>query len=277
MIKIPPVSSICSILLGGAVALVSTASFAIDIISTQNPAALFLDIAVMSVSYLTVWQGVKYTTLDRVAAQNADTAFDNRVKPLITLLTQNAGQLASLQEDVMRTDKKVDTALDYVMQMQNMDAEKVMIVPGVSFKFISKILVLIMFTFAALVYVSSYPLGIVHYFIMVVYLCWWGIITAEYKMLGSLTAWVWALAPILIIPSVGILMTAIYGLNIMIGILFLFLFIYIYMYFTWASYVTTGYKLIDLKPVMFMLRQRFKRDKKEADTMYAKELQELVK
>jgi len=275
--KLPPISSISSIILGGAVALVSTASFLIDLISTQNPMAILIDIAVMTVSYLTVWQGIKYTTLDRIASQNADTNFDNRVKPLIALLTQTAGKVDSLQEDVMRTDKKVDTTLDYVMKMQNMDAEKVMIVPSISFKFISKMLVLIMFTFAALVYVSSYPLGVVHYFIMVIYLCWWLIITIEYKMFGSMTAWVWALIPILIIPSVGIIMSAIYGLNIMIGLLFLFLFIYIYTYFTWASYVTTGYKLIDLKPIMFVLRQRFGREKKEADSMYVKELQELVK
>jgi len=265
--KLPPISSISSILLGGAVALVSTASFAIDLINTRNPAALGIDLTVMAISYLTVWQGIKYASFDFIATKNANTAFDARVEPLIKLLTETAGKVDSLQEDVLRTDKKVDTTLDYVMNSQNMDASKVMIVPGVSFKFISKLLVLIMFSFASLVYISSYPLGIVHYFIAVIYIAWWFTITSEYNLFGNTAVWLWGIAPILIIPSVGIIMSAIYGLNIMIGILYLFLFIYVYSYFTWASYVTTGYKLIDLKSILYTIRNRMKKDK----------LQEMVK
>lgn len=275
--NLPPASSISSILLGGAVALVSTASFAIDLINTRNTVALAIDIIVMSISYLTVWQGIKYTSLDQIATKNANTAFDTRVEPLIKLLTETAGKVDSLQEDILRTDRKVDTTLDYVMKSQNMDASKAMIVPGVSFKFISKLLVLIMFSFASLVYISSYPLGIVHYFIAVIYISWWFTITSEYKQFNNTVAWVWGIAPVLIIPSVGIIMSAIYGLNIMIGILYLFLFIYIYTYFAWASYVTTGYKLIDMKPIVYMIRNRLKKDKKEAETKYFSELQELVK
>lgn len=275
--KIPPPSSISSILLGGAVALVSTASLTIDLINTRNPVALAIDIAVMTISYLTVWQGVKYASFDYIATKNANTAFDSRVEPLIKLLTETAGKVDSLQEDVLRTDKKVDTTLDYVMKSQNMDASKAMIVPGVSFQFISKLLVLIMFSFASLVYISSYPLGIVHYFIAVIYVCWWFVITQEYKQFNSSVSWIWGIAPVLIIPSVGIIMSAIYGLNIMIGILYLFLFIYVYTYFTWSSYITTGYKLIDMKPIVYMIRNRLKKDKKEVENKYFNELQGLVK
>lgn len=275
--KLPPASSISSILLGGAVALVSTTSFAIDLINTRNPVALAIDIAVMTVSYLTVWQGIKYTNFDQIAHRNATTAFDSRVEPLIKLLTETAGKVDSLQEDVLRTDKKVDTTLDYVMKSQNMDASKAMIVPGVSFQFISKLLVLIMFSFASLVYISSYPLGIVHYFIAVIYVCWWGVITSEYKQFNSSVAWIWGIAPVLIIPSVGLIMSAIYGLNIMIGILYLFLFIYIYSYFAWASYMTTGYKLIDMKPIVYIIRNRLKNDKRQAEKKYFKDLQGMVK
>jgi len=275
ILKLPPISAICSVLLGGTVAFVSTASFVIDMINTRNIVALAIDIIIMAISYLTVWQGINYAVLDRRAKKNQEDAFDNRVKPLIQLLTETVGKVNALEEDVLKTNLMVKTTLDYVTKAQNMDASKMMILPGASFKFISKILVLIMFTFSALVYVSSYPLGMVHYFIAGMYVAWWAVITAEYKLFGNTKAWIWAISPILIIPTTGIVMSAVYGLNIMIGILFLFLFIYVYSYYTWASYLITGYKLLDLKPVVFQIRQKF--GKKQEVQIDIEELRSLTK
>jgi hypothetical protein len=147
----------------------------------------------------------------------------------------------------MQTNRRVDTTLDYVTKMQDMDASKVYIFPGASFKFITKVLVVIVFTFSALIFVVEYPLGIVHYFVLVIYLIWWALITSEYKLFNDKTAWVWALAPIMTVPVGGIILDAAWGPNIMIGILFFILFFYIYFYYSWAAYVTVGFKLIDLK------------------------------
>jgi hypothetical protein len=146
------------------------------------------------------------------------------------------------------------------MRSQDMDTTRTFILPGVSFKFISKILVLIFFTSSALVYASSYPLGIIHYFILAIYLTWWVFITAEFKLFGNSTAWTWAIAPILIIPSVGIIMSAIYGINNLIGIMFFALLFYVYFYYSWASFVATGYKLIDLKTAISEIKEKIKRN-----------------
>ncbi len=259
-IKLAPISSICSILLGGIIALISTFSFIVDILTTRNPIALLIDIVVMTLSYLTVWQGVYYTILDRIAKEKMEEQWDHRIQPILNLLTETSGRIDSIEEEIVRTNQKLNTALDYTMRSQDMDASRVFILPGASFKFISKILVLIFFTFSSLVYVSSYPLGIVHYFILAIYLTWWVFITAEFKLFNSSTAWTWAIAPILVIPAVGIIMSAIYGLNIMIGILFLALLLYVYFYYSWASFVATGYKLIDLKAVIRETKERIKKN-----------------
>jgi membrane protein insertase Oxa1/YidC/SpoIIIJ len=187
--------------------------------------------------------------------------WDHRIQPILDLLTETSGRIDSIEKEMVRTNQKVNTTLDYFMRSQDMDASRTFILPGTSFKFISKILVLIFFTFSALVYVSSYPLGIVHYFILAIYLTWWGFITAEFKLFSNSTAWTWAIAPILIIPAVGIIMSAIYGLNIMIGILFLALLLYVYFYYSWASFYATGYKLIDLKPVIREIIEKIKKNK----------------
>jgi hypothetical protein len=257
-IKLAPISSISSILLGGIIALISTFSFIVNIITTQNPIALLIDIFVMTLSYLTVWQGIYYSILDRIAKEKMEEEWDYRMTPILNLVTETSGRIDSIEEELVTTNQKLNTTLDYVMRSQDMDTTKIFILPGVSFKFISKILVLIVFTSSALVYASSYPLGIIHYFILAIYLTWWVFITAEFKLFGSSTAWTWAIAPILIIPSVGIIMSAIYGINILIGIMFFALLFYVYFYYSWASFVATGYKLIDLKPVISELKEKLK-------------------
>ncbi len=258
--KLPRISSICSILLGGIIAFISTASFIIDIISTQNPVAIAIDLLVMAVSYLTVWQGVYFTIADRIAKERMEEQWEYRVSPLLNLLTETAGKVDAIEKDIASTNLKLNTTMEYLMNSKDMDASKAFILPGASFRFVSKVLVLIFFTFASLVYVSSYPLGIVHYFIMVIYLTWWIFITSEYRLFGSTTAWIWGIAPVLVIPAAGIILSAVYGLNIMIGVLFVAMLVYVYSYYTWASYTTTGYKMIDLKPVIYQIRQRVRKD-----------------
>lgn len=274
-IKLAPVASISSILLGGIIALISTFSFIVNILTTRNPIALMIDIFVMALSYLTVWQGVYYTVLDRIAKEKMEEQWEYRIQPILNLLTETSGRINSIEEEMARTNQKINTTLEYFMRTEDMDASKAFILPGVSFKFISKILVLIFFTFSALVYISSYPLGIVHYFILVIYLAWWVFITAEFKLFSSSISWIWAITPVLIIPAAGIIMSAVYGLNIMIGILFLALLLYVYFYYSWASYVATGYKLIDLKSAIHEMNEILK--KKIQESIKSDELRDMKK
>jgi hypothetical protein len=236
----------------------------VDILTTLNPIALLIDIVVMTLSYLTVWQGIYYSILDRIAKEKMEEQWDHRITPILNLLTETSGRIDSIEDEMVTTNQKLNTTLDYFMRSQDMDASMTFILPGTSFKFISKILVLIFFTSSALVYVSSYPLGIVHYFILAIYLTWWVFITAEFKLYDNSIAWTWGIAPIMIIPAIGILMSAIYGLNIMIGILFFALLLYVYFYYSWASFVATGYRVIDLKPLISEIKERIKKKKQQS-------------
>lgn len=274
--KIAPISSIASILLGGILALISTLSFVVDIIATRNISALVLDIVVMSISYLTIWQGFYYTILDRIAKEKSEEDWNNKIKPIISMIAETSGKVDAIEQEMGHMSLKVDNTLNYIIKAQDMDATNMFIVPGVSFKFLCRILILIFFTFSSLVYVSSYPLGIVHYFILAIYITWWIFITLEFKLFDKLAAWIWVLGPIMTIPTVGIIMSAIYGLNIMIGIFFLVMLIYVYSYYSWSSYITTGYKPIEIKPIAYMIKNKLF-DKKIKSTDDNNELQELIK
>lgn len=236
-----------AILLGTVVGLFATLSLIIDVFVLDNLTGTLIDLVIMGFSYMTAWIGVRHVLMQKIANDKMDKEWDYKIKPLMNMLTDTVGRINAMETQVMQTNRRVDTTLDYVTKMQDMDASKVYIFPGASFKFIAKVLVVVVFTFSALVYVAEYPLGIVHYFILILYLMWWALLTSEYKLFNNKTAWIWALAPIMIVPVGGIILDAAWGPNIMMGILFGLLFLYVYFYYSWAAYVTVGFKLIDLK------------------------------
>ncbi len=81
---------------------------------------------------------------------------------------------------------------------------------------------------------------------MVIYLMWWALFTSEYGLFENKNAWIWALVPIMVVPTGGIIIDATLGVNNMVGILFFTMFIYVYSYYSWAAYVTTGFRLLDI-------------------------------
>ena len=236
-----------AILLGVVVGLFATLSLIIDVFVLNNFIGTIIDLIIMGFSYMTAWIGVRHVLMQKIANDKMDKEWDYKIQPLMNMLTDTVGRINAMEVQVMQTNRRVDTTLDYVNKMQDMDASKVYIFPGASFKFIAKILIVVVFTFSALVYVAEYPLGIVHYFILLIYLIWWALLTSEYKLFNNKIAWVWALAPIMTVPVGGIILDAAWGPNIMMGILFGLLFFYVYFYYTWAAYVTVGFKLIDMK------------------------------
>jgi len=238
-----------AILLGIVVGLFATVSLVIDAFMLDNMAGTLIDLIIMGFSYMTAWIGIRHALMEKLANDQLDKEWDYKIKPIVNMLTDTVGRMNAVEMQLMQTSSKVDTTLDYMTKMQDMDASKVYIFPGASFKFIAKVLVLIIFTFSALVYVAEYPLGIVHYFILVIYLLWWALFTSEYKLFDNKTAWIWALAPIMTVPVGGIILDSTLGVNNMVGILFFFMFIYAYLYYSWAAYVTVGFKLVNLSKI----------------------------
>jgi len=270
------IPTICNILLGGIIAIGSTASFVIDLTSTQNIVGIGIDLLVMFVSYMTVWNAISAHIEERIARKKMEMEWEYKVKPLTNLLLETITKVNKMEERVCKTSLKLDSTLNYVMSTQDMDASKVYILPGASFKFICKVMVLIIFTFSALIFTTAYPLSFIHYFILVVYMCWWTLFTSEYKLFNNTTSWVWGLAPIMIVPTIGIILDTTIGLNYMIGIMFFCLFLYAYSYYAWSCYTATGYKLINPEPIILILKERLK-IKTKLKEMSKNELDELVK
>lgn len=245
------IAVISAILLGVVVGLIATVSLIIDAFVVDNLIGTIIDLVVMGFSYMTAWIGIRYMTMEKIAKEKLDMEWDYKIKPVVNLLRDTIGRVNVMEEDIAQTDRKINTTLDYVTKAQNMDVSSIYIYPGASFKFMIKVLILIVFTFSALVYVSEYPLGIVHYFLLMIYLVWWGLITSEYKLFDNKNAWIWALIAIMLVPSLGMILDAIIGVNSMIGILFFMMLVYVYSYYSWAAYITIGFRLIDMSKLRY--------------------------
>lgn len=258
----PTIPTICTILLGGIVSIGSTASLVIDITSTQNIVGIVIDLIVMFISYMTVWNAISSHIEAKIARKQMEIEWDYKVKPLTNILMETITKVNKLELEIMNTNLKINTTLDYVMKTQDMDASKVYIVPGASFKFICKVMVIIIFSFYSLFYTTSYPLSFIHYYITGIYVVWWILFTSEYKLFKSDKAWIWGITPILIVPALSMILDATIGLNYMIGVLFFGLIIYAYSYYVWSCFKSTGYKLIDPEPIIYILKEKLIKRKK---------------
>ena len=245
------IAVISAIILGVVVGLIATVSLIIDAFVVDNLVGTIIDLVVMGFSYMTAWIGIRYMTMEKIAKEKLDMEWDYKIKPVVNLLRDTIGRVNVMEEEMAQTDRKINTTLDYVTKAQNMDVSSMYIYPGASFKFMIKVLILIVFTFSALVYVAEYPLGIVHYFLLMIYLVWWGLITSEYGLFDNKNAWIWALIAIMFVPSLGMILDAIIGVNNMIAILFFMMLVYVYSYYSWAAYITIGFKLIDMSKLRY--------------------------
>ncbi len=235
-----------AVLLGMIVGLFATRSLIIDAFIIDNPAATFIDLIVMGFSYITAWIGIWYILKEKIAHDEQNKYWNYKIQPLVNTLTDSIGRINAIERQVVKNNRKINTTFDYVPKMSNMDTSSVYIFPGITFKFVTKAIILMVFIMWALTYAVKAPsMDIVSNLILVIYLLWWALFTSEFHLFNNKTAWIWAFAPIMTVPFLGGIIDATSGVNVMVGILLFFMFIYVYFYYSWCVNITIGFKLFD--------------------------------
>lgn len=211
----------------------------------KNSIILFIGIGAGLGAFSVIKQALLFESL-------MDTVFEEgvyeRLKPL---LREIAGVRVDL-EGVIRKMDMVDTSIDDLKERIDSSGSMKM-VGGVTsprlsdliassdpIAFLIKIVVLINITFAAFVFMVQYPRGFVPYVITAMFFIWWLGITTEYNMWYNLGIWVWGCVPILVIPTITILMDILLPSEIMFGSLYIVLGIYAYAYYAWSIYMLKG-------------------------------------
>ncbi|MDI6888699.1 MAG: hypothetical protein QMC78_03260 [Methanocellales archaeon] len=181
-----------------------------------------------------------------------DTAFEEgvyrRLKPLLK-------EIASVQARLEEATKKmntIDVSIDDLKERVGAFGGRGAVSKGTSSRlgggtypsdpilFLIKIVVLINITFAAFLFMVQYPRGFVPYVVTAMFFIWWIGITTEYNLWHNVGVWVWGSVPILIIPTVTILMDILLPSEIMFSSLYIVLGIYAYIYYAWSIYMLKG-------------------------------------
>lgn len=148
------------------------------------------------------------------------------------ILIQNAESLSSIYREIPRAAEPIQTSM-YI-----------------------KYIVLINITLATFLFMLQYPLEYIPYAVTIVYIIWWAVITAEFKLWNVESVWMWVFGPILVLPVYTIIMNAYLRDYQMFGSLFLGLVLYVFVYYSWCSNLVRGVLPLDLHIALAQLKKK---------------------
>lgn len=196
----------------------------------------------------------KETHLEHIADDTFDEVVYKRLEPVLH-------DVADVQVGLNDVQTKLD--------MMNLNIEKMgavretitnqaqAAVPGQSTIYI-KYIVMINITLATFLFMLQYPLEYIPYAVTIVYIVWWAVITAEFKLWNLDSVWMWVFVPILILPVYTIIMNAYLRDYQMFGSLFLGLCAYVFTYYSWCSNTVRGVLPFELHIALSELKKKFK-------------------
>ena len=165
-----------------------------------------------------------------------NTAFEQVIYPrLEPVLKEVAGVQAGLDEMRDRMEMvnlNIDQLRKSITPIQSVDLE--VSTPNVM-SFL-RIVVLVNISTATFLFLLQYTMGYIPYVLTIMYILWWIEITYEFDLWKVSKAWTWIFPPIILIPTLSILMDILYGADKLIGLMALGLVVYSCAYFTWCLY-----------------------------------------
>lgn len=165
-----------------------------------------------------------------------NTAFEQVIYPrLEPVLREVAGVQAGLDEIKDRMEMvtlNVDQLRKSITPIQSVDPE----ISAPSVMSFLRIVVLVNISTATFMFLLMYTRGYIPYVLTIMYILWWIEITYEFDIWKVSKAWAWVFPPIILIPTLSILMDILYGADKLIGLMALGLVVYSSAYFTWCLY-----------------------------------------
>lgn len=201
----------------------------------------------------------KETYLEHIADHTFDDVVYKRLEPVLH-------DVADVQVGLSDIHSK--------LEMMNLNIEKIgrvresttpsVALPSQTSMYV-KYVVLVNITLATFLFMLQYPLEYIPYAVTVIYIIWWAVITAEFKLWNVETVWMWVFVPILILPVYTIIMNA-YLLDYqMFGSLFIGLCVYIFLYYSWCSSMVRNVLPFDLHIALAEFKKKLK-EKTPAET-----------
>ncbi len=203
----------------------------------------------------------KETYLQHMADETFERVIYHRLEPVLVDVAQVQVGLTGVQTQLDRLNRNIELL-----------SNKQAVVPAVESHatYHVKYIVLINLTLAVFLFMLQFPLGYVPYAITVIYIIWWGAITAEYKLWKEEAAWAWVFVPVLVLPVYTIAMNVYLQSYLLFASLFIGLGLYAFSYYSWCNYIVKGIMPFDIQDAVRTVQEKIETAKGQPELMLKK-------
>ena len=225
------VSTLSAALIGSAIFILSLYSFYIDYYTNKPMLNLAIDIALLFLSAVIVGGSLnirrKLVTYKVTAEKTFNEVIYTRLKPIMEEVALGIVEINTMRKKLEDVERKVST-IEELATAQKLTPEQ-------KLNFYFRALIVMIFYLGTFIYLMQYTLPQNYLISILLFLYWWLFITYEYDIFHRGEALVMLAAPVLIVPSLYILIRVTLGIAAAQGIIFLASALYAYYYYTIAK------------------------------------------
>jgi len=242
---------ISSAVIGMVIFVLSLYSFYVDYSTFKSEINLALDAILIIFSGIIIGGSLnlrKKLTGYEVAVDRAfNDALYSKLKPIMEELALGIIEINSMRKKLEDVERKVSRVEELATTQRLAPEEKI--------NFYLKAFIVMLFYLGTFIFMTQYTLPNMHLVSILLFLYWWGFITYEYKLYDRGEALVMLSAPVLIAPSLYLLLRIVVGIAYTQALIFVASAVYAYYYHQLAREISSG-KSIDIKG---KLRSLFKK------------------
>lgn len=237
---------ICALLISILILAISSFSFYIDLFIKTNFTYSLIDLLIIFICLGAVYFIINIFRRKIIIDVLIDTAFQEgvyaRLRPLIEKIARSQIDTNIILDRLDNMDRKVQSVLKqgYARDVKSHEFMDEPIAIGTSIKFAIKSIFLVIITMAAFMFLINFQLSGIHYYVLLIFIMWWGFITNEYNFWRDSMAWAIIFLPILALPITVMLLTNFINYNVLLATIYISLALFTFIYYLWAIYTTTG-------------------------------------
>ncbi len=203
----------------------------------------------------------KETYLQHIADETFERVIYHRLEPVLMDVAQVQVGLTGVQTQLESLNRNVELLSKNQAVLPAVESHSTYHV---------KYIILINLTLAVFLFMLQFPLGYVPYAVTLVYILWWGAITADFRLWKDDTAWVWVFVPVLVLPVYTIAMNAYLQSYLLFASLFAGLGLYAFSYYSWCNYIIKGVLPFEIQDAVRSAHEKIKAAKERPELVLKK-------
>ncbi len=226
-------------------------SFYIDYTTMKPELNLFIDAILIIFSGIIIGGSLnirKKLSGYEVAVNRAfNDAVYSKLKPIMEEVALGIIEINSMRKKIDSMERKL-SRIEELATTQKLS-------PEAKINFYFKTIIVMIFYLGTFVFMTQYTIPNLHLIAILLFLYWWGFITYEYKLFDRSEALIMLGAPVIIVPSLYLLLRVLVGLAFTQALIFVASAFYAWYYYNIAKEISSGKKL----EVLSKIKGLFKR------------------